>query len=190
VLVPTVTYGMNAIGLVPHMVFLVDFVARGLGRGMAAGAGCWVAFGLGALVGPSLSGLLADRLGFARTQRAGLLLQAACVALPALSAAPASLLLSATVIGAFTPGTVPLMLGRIHTQLPPGSDAARMAWRCATVAWALGQAAGGQAFSAMFARTGSYTPLFATAAAVLLAAFLFDVAATNRRRDWSTRPDA
>ena len=29
-----VEYALNAVGLVPHMVFLVDFVARGLGRGL------------------------------------------------------------------------------------------------------------------------------------------------------------
>ncbi|MBR7560301.1 YbfB/YjiJ family MFS transporter, partial [Mycobacterium tuberculosis] len=31
-------YGLNALALVPHMVFLVDFVARGLGQGITAGA--------------------------------------------------------------------------------------------------------------------------------------------------------
>jgi hypothetical protein len=35
---PYVEYGLNAIGLVPHRIFLVDFVARGLGRGLVAGA--------------------------------------------------------------------------------------------------------------------------------------------------------
>ena len=29
-------YGLNALGLVPHMMFLVDFVARGLGRSRLA----------------------------------------------------------------------------------------------------------------------------------------------------------
>lgn len=57
-------YGLNAAGLVPHMVFLVDFVARGLHAGLAAGAGYWVVFGLGAMAGPLLAGLLADRIGF------------------------------------------------------------------------------------------------------------------------------
>lgn len=31
-----VAYALNATGLVPHMVFLVDFVARGLGEGIHA----------------------------------------------------------------------------------------------------------------------------------------------------------
>uniref|UniRef100_UPI0031DDF822 YbfB/YjiJ family MFS transporter n=1 Tax=Inquilinus sp. TaxID=1932117 RepID=UPI0031DDF822 len=40
-------YGLNAVALVPHMVFVVDFVARGLGQGIAAGSQYWVLYGLG-----------------------------------------------------------------------------------------------------------------------------------------------
>ncbi len=36
-----VQYGLNAVALVPHMVFIVDFVARGLGQGIAAGSRYW-----------------------------------------------------------------------------------------------------------------------------------------------------
>nr|WP_244549181.1 YbfB/YjiJ family MFS transporter [Bradyrhizobium canariense] len=45
----------------PHMIFLVDFVARGLGEGVQVGAEYWVLFGIGATAGPVLSGHLADR---------------------------------------------------------------------------------------------------------------------------------
>jgi len=49
-------YALNAVGLVPHMLFLADFVVRGgtndgLGLGLAAGARAWVVFGVGALAG-------------------------------------------------------------------------------------------------------------------------------------------
>jgi len=39
-------YGLNALALVPHMVFLVDFVARGLGQGITAGSHYWVLYGI------------------------------------------------------------------------------------------------------------------------------------------------
>jgi len=45
-----IQYGLNAVALVPHMVFIVDFVARGLGQGIAAGSHYWVLYGLGAIV--------------------------------------------------------------------------------------------------------------------------------------------
>jgi predicted MFS family arabinose efflux permease len=46
------------------MVFLVDFVARGLGQGLHAGAVYWVIFGAGAVVGPLIGGRAGDRIGF------------------------------------------------------------------------------------------------------------------------------
>ena len=62
-------YALNAAGWVPHMIFLVDFVARGLGEGVEIGARYWVLFGLGATVGPLLAGYVADRVGFGTTLR-------------------------------------------------------------------------------------------------------------------------
>src|SRR6476660_4544040 len=107
----------NALGLVPHMIFLVDFIARGLGQGLDSGAEYWVLFGLGAVVGPLLSGHLADRIGFGPALRLAYLIQAVAVALPAFSAGSLSLIISSVVVGAFTPGIVPLVLGRVHELL-------------------------------------------------------------------------
>ena len=59
-----VEYALNAAGWVPHMIFLVDFVARGMGQGVQTGSEYWVLFGFGATVGPLLAGHLADRAGF------------------------------------------------------------------------------------------------------------------------------
>jgi predicted MFS family arabinose efflux permease len=174
-------YGLNAIGLVPHMVFLVDYVARGLDRGMAAGATVWVAFGIGALVGPAAAGAVADRIGFAAALRLAFLMQGIAIALLLVSTAPPVLLLSAAIAGAFTPGAAALMLGRVNALTTPGSDAARAGWSWATTAWAVGQTAGAYAFSFAFARTGDYTPLFAAACALLVLALLVDFAATRGR---------
>jgi hypothetical protein len=54
----SVEYGLNAPALVPHVIFLVDFVARGLGHGIAAGSHYWVHYGLGATIGPLLTAIL------------------------------------------------------------------------------------------------------------------------------------
>ncbi len=172
-------YGLNAVGLVPHMVFLVDYVARGLGYGLHAGALCWVAFGIGAMLGPAICGALADRIGFRRAVHFALLLQAGIVAMPLASSAEWVLLLSAAASGVFAPGIVPLALGRVHLLLPPGSDAARAGWSRATTAWAVGQMAAAYAFSFLFAHTGNALPLFAIGSVALLAALALDVATSR-----------
>lgn len=172
-----VEYALNATGLVPHMIFLVDFVARGLGQGLETGARYWILFGAGAAAGPVLAGALADRIGFGPALRVALGAQAAAVALPAVTAAAPALALSSLVVGAAVPGIVPLVLGRVHELVPGDEEGRRAAWSVTTMAFALGQAAGAYAFSFLFAAGGTYEPLFALAAGALALALGLDGAA-------------
>jgi predicted MFS family arabinose efflux permease len=172
-----VQYGLNAAGLVPHMVFLVDFVARGLGRGIAAGAFDWVLFGAGAAVGPLIAGFVADRIGFRRAWRYTLLVQAIVVALPALTTSPIVIAFTAVIAGAATPGVVPLVLGRVQELLPGDAAGQRRVWGRTTMSWALFQTAAAYLYSALFVWTGGYTILFALGAAALAIAFVTDLVA-------------
>jgi len=176
-----VEYALNAAGLVPHMVFLVDFIARGLGRGVEAGAGFWVLFGIGAMAGPVLAGRLADRIGFRAALRLALALQSLAVAAPALSADSATLALSSLLTGAFVPGVVPLVLGRVHELLPGDPAGQRAAWSLATTAFALGQALGAYGFSFAYDAGAGFPPLFAAAAGALALALLLDLAVNAGR---------
>ena len=128
-------YGLIAAGQVPHMVFLVDFVARGLDAGIAAGAAYWVLFGLGATAGPTVAGLVADRIGFAAALRAALALQIAAVACLLVASDAVTLSLSSLVIGAFVPGNVPLVLGRTQEIFTDPRER-QSAWSTATVVFA------------------------------------------------------
>ena len=172
-----VAYALNATGLVPHMVFLVDFVARGLGQGIHVGAHYWVLFGLGAVVGPMLAGALADRIGFGPALRLALVIQAAAVALPTVTADPLWLAVSSLVVGAAVPGVVPLVLGRVHELVPGDAEGQRAAWSVTTMAFALGQAAGAYGLSFLFASGRPYTTLFAVGAAALTLGLVIDLAA-------------
>jgi predicted MFS family arabinose efflux permease len=176
-------YGLNAVALVPHMVFLVDFVARGLGQGIAAGATYWVLYGLGAIVGPLLSGHLADRAGFGPALRAAFLIEAIAIALPALSTAPATLIVSSVIVGGFTPGIVPLVLGRIHELVAHDAAGQRAAWAKATTSFALFQALGAYGLSFGFERTGGhYGMLFVIGAAAVTAALALELLTRLRER--------
>ncbi|MGP8233225.1 MAG: YbfB/YjiJ family MFS transporter [Methylovirgula sp.] len=181
-------YALNAAGLVPHMLFLVDFIARGLGQGLQTGAHYWVLFGLGAMAGPLLSGHLGDRIGFRAALRLAYLLQAGAVVLPALHLGPWSLILSSLVVGAFTPGIVPLVLGRVHELLPHHPDAQKAAWSAAAASFAILQAGAAYGMSFVFARSGGdYPLLFVTGATAVLLALAVDLiaalAANGARRE-------
>lgn len=177
-----VQYALNAVGLVPHMLFLVDFVARGLHQGMQVGSTYWVWFGLGALIGPVLAGHFADRIGFGRALRAAFLIEALAVALPVLGQGAGALMLSSIVVGAFTPGIVPLALGRIHELVPRHPAQQRTAWSRATTSFAVLQAAAAYGMSYLFGRDGSYTLLFTLGSLALLLAWAVDVACERWQR--------
>jgi predicted MFS family arabinose efflux permease len=173
-----VEYALNAVGLVPHMIFLVDYVARGLGRGLAAGAHVWVLFGVGAMAGPIVGGLVADRTGFRTALRLAFALQVVAVWLPAFGVTGAGLVVSSLVMGAAAPGIVGLALGRLHELLAHHPASQRLAWSRATTAFAILQAAAAYGMSWLLARSGGqHAPLFALGGAAILLALVIDLLA-------------
>jgi len=167
-------YAFMAAGLVPAMVFLVDYVARGLGAGPHVGALIWVMYGLGAIVGPVIYGFLADKLGARPSIRLVLVLQAVAVGLLSISSSFTALALLAVIIGSFPPGIVPLALARVH-ELIPQHHQQQIAWSRATVSFATFQALAGFAYSALFnASGGRHELLFVIAAAAIVVALLLE----------------
>jgi predicted MFS family arabinose efflux permease len=176
-------YGLNAVGLVPHMIFLVDFIARGLGQGIEAGSEYWVLFGLGAVVGPLLTGHLADRAGFGPALRLAYLAQAVAVALPLFGFGGPGLILSSLIVGAFTPGIVPLVLGRLHELLAHHPAAQKAAWSKTTTSFAVMQAVAAYGMSFLFVQSGgNYRILFLLGTSAVIAALAIDLVASIMAR--------
>jgi len=171
-------YGLHAIGLVPHMVFFVDYIARGLGQGLETGAQYWVFFGFGAMAGPMLVGYLADRVGFGPALRLCFLVESVAVMLPAATTNPVWLIVSAVVVGGFTPGFVPLVLGRVGELVAHDVAAQKAAWSAATTAFAVVQAAAAYGLSYIFASTNGYVLLFEIGAVAVVLALLTDLVVT------------
>ncbi|HEY4072405.1 MAG TPA: YbfB/YjiJ family MFS transporter [Herbaspirillum sp.] len=171
-----VQYALMAIAAVPPMVFLVDFIARGLGGGTHLGSIFWILYGLGAIAGPPLYGLLADRLGPRPTVRLVVLVQA--IALAAVYFVGDYLLLGllTIVIGTFAPGIVPLALARVHESIPHNASRQNIAWSRATILSAAAMAITGYAYSALFnASGGNHRLLFLIAALVAIVALMVEV---------------
>ncbi len=171
-------YALCAAGLVPHMVFLVDFVVRGLGRAHDLASGYWVLFGIGAMLGPVLAGRLGDRIGFRTALRLAYVIQAVGTGWLALSSQTAALAISSLVMGAFVPGIVALVLGRAG-ELAGGPKRQQLAWSRATIAFALGQAGAAYGFSYLFDLGGSYLPLFALGAGAFVVALAINIGAAR-----------
>jgi predicted MFS family arabinose efflux permease len=175
-------YALNAAGWVPHMLFLVDFVARGLHQGLAVGAAYWVLFGIGATLGPLVAGGLADRIGFGRALRLAFALEIGAVLAPALQPGAFWLGVSSVIVGSFVTGTVPLMLGRLHELLGHHPERQGPAWRTATVGFALFQAVVAYGLSYVFERSGgNYALLFLIGTGAMSLALVIDLVAAPRR---------
>lgn len=168
-------YALDAWGIVPHMVFLADFVARGLGQGVAGGAHAWVLFGIGSVIGPTVSGYLGDRIGFGNGLRVAFVLQAGFVALIAVNDTALGVAASSVVVGALAPGIAPLALGRAH-ELIDDTAGRQAVWRLATVCYAIGQAIAGYVYSFLLDQGAGYPTVFLIAAGTLVAALAVDVA--------------
>ena len=146
-----------SIGLIPHTIYWVDYLVRGLGRNIEFGGMHWVLFGLGAIGGTYLWGRLADRIGF----RLGLALAFAAVAsgiaLPFLNSAGWALVMSSLVVGA-QPGLTAIMSGRFHQLMGP--DDMAPVWRMSALVSTILQAIAAYGYVTAFDMTGRYLPIF------------------------------
>lgn len=143
-------YALSGAGLVPHMIYLADFAARGFGLGVTAGSGIWLLFGLGGMIGTVLGGRAADRIGGPPAARIWLGVQVAALAVALLPWWPA-LLLSALAGGFAAVGISAVTLAWAREVAGP---AAGTLWVRATVGFAVAQAGSGFGFAALFGATG------------------------------------
>jgi len=172
-----IEYCLNAVGLVPHMVFWVVFIVQGLNRGFEVGAFYWVIFGLGAMLGPVAVGYLADRIGSLWALRLGYVLQAVFVGLIAVTDNTAVLVASSLVMGAFVPASPTLVLIRLRHVIGHDAGAQTSGWRLATIAFAVGQATGAYGLSYLFDISGDYTLLYAVGGGALVLSLALNLVA-------------
>lgn len=143
-------YALSGAGMVPHMIYLADFAARGFGLGILAGSGLWMMFGLGGLLGTLLGGRVADRLGGARAVRLWLGVQVAALVFALLPWWPALPL--AALAGGFAGVGVSAVTLAWAREL--AGAAAGALWVRATIAYAVAQAVAAFALAGIFGASG------------------------------------
>ena len=165
-----IAHGLNAVGYLAHTMYLPDYVVREMGMPLATGGLFWSMFGLGAAVGPMLTGSLADVFGLKRCLAAGFLLKAFSAILPVWSSSPVALGVSAVLMGICTPGIVALVSAYALERVGPQHH--RQAWSMATSSFALAQAGGGALMAYAATHLHSYRALFCASAIALLGSMI------------------
>lgn len=169
ILLLIVAYACDGAGFVPHTIFWVDYVARALGLGPLWGSLSWLAFGVGAVVGPVSVGALADLMGLGRTVVLAFLVKGLAIALAIVTADPLALTLSAFLVGALSPGMAALISARLHELVD--RHAHGRAWGVTTAGFSAAQALGGIGMSSAFATLQTYTPIYGAGALLEAAGF-------------------
>jgi predicted MFS family arabinose efflux permease len=184
-------YALMALGLVPTMVFLVDFIARGLGAGAHVGALYWILYGMGAIFGAPAYGFFTDRFGGRFAIRVLSLLQVVVIAVFAMSGNRIVIGALTLVIGSFPPGIVPMMLARVHEVVPHDHARQNIVWSRVTTTFAAFQAMAGYAYSALFnASSGNHRLLFAIGAVALMFVVVVDCGARWIAQERGQNPDS
>jgi len=168
-----ISYACNAVGFVPHTVFWVDFVSRGLHLGIQRGTQLWVLLGLAAAFGPLISGYMADRVGFAKIIRISLLIKGVGVMMPIFSTAWWSLVLSSVFVGSLALGISSLAAGRITELAAPALQ--KKIWSRMTITFSVMHALTAYVMSYLFAVYGSYNLLFEIGAVTLVLGCVLDL---------------
>ena len=173
-------YGLVAIGVVPQMIFLVDYIARDLGRGVNVGSHFFLLYGLGSLSGPLLYTFVTGKIGLRKLLRAGIVVQLVADLLLLTGSSTAILAAASFMAGLGAPALIAAFLLRSQ-QITEGDPIRHRAlWGVASASFAVGQA--GAAFGTAFLldRFGEgglgYPLLFTAGSAALLVALLLDFA--------------
>ena len=153
-----------SIGLVPHVIYWVDFIARGLGQGMAIGGAYWSGVGACAVLGPVAAYYLARRTGVVCALVIAFLILSVGIAAPVFGSGIVVLVASTVIFGS-QPGLSALITARARDMGTPEAMPTMM--RQMILANGVGASIAGVAFPALFDVTQNYALLFALASAAM-----------------------
>lgn len=179
-----------SMSIVPHTLYWVDYVSRGLGLGIETGGLHWSLVGVMSIVGPGIATWLASRIGTHAAVVVAFLLIGFGVAAPAVVTASPILIASSALFGA-QPGLAALLTARARDLVE--ADAVPRLMRAMILANATGAVLGGLAMPWIYDLGGRHAPLFLIAGGALLVSALLtwpggsrvstQIAGTMRSRD-------
>ncbi len=160
-----VAHALFSLGIVPHTLYWVDYIARGLGQGITIGGLHWSLVGVFSVLGPWMAAWLALRMGAAWALVVGFLALGAGIGGPALWPVVAMLVISSALFGA-QPGMSALMAVRARELGSP--EAMPRVMRAMILANSCGAVIGGLTVPALYGLTGSHGAVFLLGGAAML----------------------
>ncbi|MEZ5849524.1 MAG: YbfB/YjiJ family MFS transporter [Hyphomicrobiaceae bacterium] len=159
-------HGLFSMGIVPHTLYWVDFLVRGLGLGTAFGGMQWSLVGIFAVLGPFLTAQLARRTGTSVALVVALVVLGLGIAGPWLLPTVPVLFLSTAIFGA-QPGISSLMAARARDLGDPTQMGRVM--RLMILSNSVGAVAGGVLVPWIYAAFGGHAAVFLTGGLAMLA---------------------
>ncbi|OEF84823.1 YbfB/YjiJ family MFS transporter [Vibrio splendidus] len=159
-------YTFSAIGYLPHTLFWVDYIVRELGMSFTSGGFYWAVFGIGAAIGPIVTGVLGDKVGLKKALLAAFICKAIGVALPLMNTGEVALFVSSLLVGMFTPGIVTLV--STYTLELVGTQLHTKSWGAMTMGFAISQGVVGFVMAHYAPQLSSYNILFMVSTSALI----------------------
>jgi predicted MFS family arabinose efflux permease len=162
----TIAYLCYGIGMVPHTLFLVDYIHRKLELNLITSGMFWSIFGIGATVGPFCVGFIADKIGVYKSLTASYFLACAAISMVVFSRIIPFYVLSSFLMGVVLTSIPMLLSSRIFeivdVTLHP------ISWGKVTLYCAISQAAAAYFMSYLLHHGVHYTVCFFAANLVFL----------------------
>jgi predicted MFS family arabinose efflux permease len=154
-----------SMAIVPHTLYWVDYIARGLGQGIGEGGFHWSLVGIASILGPWIAASLGLLLGSGWALTVSFLALGIGIAAPLLSSATIVLLASSLLFGA-QPGLSTLMAARVR-DLADADHMPRL-MRAMILSSALGAVAAGFVLPQIYEATQSHVLIFALGGASMI----------------------
>lgn len=168
VLLTAIAYTLMSIGVVPHTLFLADYMHRDLGLSISNSSSLFALFGLGCAVGAVYIGMLSRLFGTRLSLCISYTMGMCAIAMVLLSDSVIIVSSSSFLIGLSLFGTI--TLSSIRTLEIVGLSRHPHFWGYMALGFGVGMAAGSYAMSALLSLGFNYIDLFKTAQVIVIIA--------------------
>jgi predicted MFS family arabinose efflux permease len=176
-----IAYGFFAIGVIPHTLFLVDYVHQQLGLSEVISGLFWALYGLGAVIGPFFIGFITEKIGVQKSLVGSYVISCIGIVMVLYNHIPILYISSSLIMGVILPTIVGLTSARVLEI--SGIETHPRFWGSATLFFALSQAIGAYIMSYILHLGYDYTVCFLISAIALICSLIIIIFAKKNKTE-------